>query len=305
VNEIMVDLSKALREGSDPAGGYTVPEEFANKIYELMQAKSKMLPLMEQVNMNSDTWKAPTVGSGTTSYWVAELGTITASEMTFSQVTLIAKKIAAKVQLSTELDEDSIIDVMNLVSGQMATDLANSIDTEILVGAGGQFTTNCWENIAGNVIHASSGGDDISIAKFNNAIYEGQVDFMSYDYAVMHPRSIKNLRALTDSTGRPMFNEETFGSPLLKDGIVGTIYGLKVLPHTGIPITLVNGGSGAVLTEIFVAESKKCGIYGRRRGMTAHKFYDIDNDSWTLQVNMRCAFAVAYPNAICKIKDLK
>jgi HK97 family phage major capsid protein len=298
----MPDLNKALREGSDTYGGYTVPEDFAKKIYELMQERSKLLPLMEQVTMNTDVWKAPTVGSGTTSYWVAELGTITASEMTFSQVTLTAKKIAAKVQLSTELDEDSIIDVMNLVSSQMATDLAISVDDEIMNGTGGQFT-QYWRTVAGQTVDAGTNGDAITVNKFNDAIYKGQVSFMEYDFAIMHPRTIKNLRALTDSTGRPIFNEETYGSPLLKDGVVGTVYGLKIIPHTKVPINLVKN-SGTTLTDVIVVQSKKCGIYGRRRGMTAHKFYDIDNDSWTLQVNMRCAFAVAYANAICIIKDI-
>ena len=298
-----MDLNKALSEGTNSAGGYSVPEIWAKKLYDLMQEKSKLIPLCEVVNMTSDTWYAPTVTDGSTAYWVAELGTITASDLTFGQVTLTAKKVAAKIQLSTELDEDSMVDIMKLVSNQMATDLALAVDSEILNGTGGQFTSY-WRTIAGNTVTAGASGDDISVAKFSNAQYEGQVDYFNYDWTIMHPRCLRDVRNLTDANARPIFNQETFGSPLLKTGAIGTILGMKVMEHTSIPITITKS-SGHTLTDVIVVQSKKCGIFGKRRGLTAHKFYDIDDDSWYLQVNMRVAFAVAYPNAICIIKDIK
>lgn len=299
----MPDLNKALSEGTDARGGYTVPEIWAKKIYDLMQEHSKLLPLCEIVNMTSDTWLAPTVTAGSTAYWVAELGTITASNLTFGQVTLTAKKVAAKIQLSTELEEDSLVEIMKLVSNQMAQDLAIAVDSEILNGTGGQFTSY-WRTIAGNTVAAAgANGDAISTVKFSNALYEGQVDFFNYDWSIMHPRVLRDVRNLTDANARPIFNQETFGSPLLKTGAIGTILGMKVMEHTSIPITITKG-SGTTLTDVIVVKSKKCGIFGKRRSLTAHKFYDIDDDSYYLQVNMRVAFAVAYPNAICIIKDI-
>ena len=298
-----MDLNKALSEGTNNKGGYSVPDIWAKKLYDLMQEKSKLIPLCEVINMTSDVWYAPTVTAGSTAYWVAELGTITNSDLTFGQVTLTAKKVAAKIQLSTELDEDSLVDIMKLVSNQMATDLALAVDSEILNGTGGQFTSY-WRTIAGNTVSAGASGDDISVAKFSNAQYEGQVDYFNYDWTIMHPRCLRDVRNLTDANARPIFNQETFGSPLLKTGAIGTILGMKVMEHTSIPITITKS-SGYTLTDVIVVQSKKCGIFGKRRGLTAHKFYDIDDDSWYLQVNMRVAFAVAYPNAICIIKDIK
>jgi HK97 family phage major capsid protein len=298
----MVDINKALSEGSNSAGGYTVPEIWANKIYALMQEQSIMIPLCEGVNMTSDVWFAPTVTAGSTAYWVAELGTITASDLTFGQITLTAKKVAAKVQLSTELEEDSLVDIMKLVSNQMATDLALAIDSAI-INSPASWTGMRFGN--GNSVAASgANGDAMSVAKINTAIYEGQVDHFNYDVMICHPRVLKDLRALTDGNARPIFDVVTYDNPLYKTGVMGMVMGLQIKTSTEMPTTQ-RKGSAATLTDVLVIKSKKCGIFGKRRGMTAHKFYDIDTDSWYLQCNTRVAFAIPYANAICNIIDIQ
>jgi HK97 family phage major capsid protein len=296
-----MDINKALSEGTNDKGGFTVPEIWASKIYNIVQEKSIMIPFCEQVEMKSDTWYAPTVTAGSTAYWPAELGTITGSDLTFGQVTLTAKKVASKVQLSTELAEDSLVDVMKIVSGQMAEDIALDIDSAIING-NGHFTG--MRAAAGNDVAASGAdGDAITHRKILDAIYAGAADKFKYDTMVCNPRTIRDLRALTDSTGRPLYDMITMDSPLYKTGVLGVIEGLKVFETTSVPINLTKGG-GTTLTDVIVFKTKKCGIFGLRRKMTAHKFYDIDDDSWYLQVNTRVGHTVPYANAICTISNL-
>lgn len=299
-----LDINKTLVEGTDSKGGYSVPEQFARKIYELVQEKSIMLKFFERVNMTSDTWKAPTLVSGTTVRYPGEAGTITASDVTFGQVTLNAVKLATLTKMSTELMEDSVVDVMNMVADQMAQDIALAIDENVINGTY-IFSTTCLSAKAGNTVSSTeSNGDDISLDKFTSAKKEGWTDHFDYDVVVCNPAIIKKLMDLTDGNNRPIFNMETFGSPLLKEGAIGTVYGMKVYTTSSVPANLTKGTSNT-LTDVYVMKSKKCGIFGLRRGLKVHKFYDIDDDTWKLQSNLRVAFNTAYPNAICKIEYIK
>lgn len=303
----MPDILKALSEGTDSKGGYTVPEQFARRMFEYLQQESVMLKVVEVVKMDSDLWKAPKLTGGTTAYWVGENATITASDVTFGQVTMTAKKVAALTQISSELSEDSYTDVMRLVAEQMAKDLAYAIDDEIINGTNGKFEAYMRDSsLSGiNTVDATgSNGDAITMEKFSQAIYEIVKDHVQQpDYVIVNPRVTKDLRNLTDTNGRPLWDAVTYDSPLYKDGVIGFIMGMKVLETTALP-TNITKGTSTTCTDILVVRSKKCGIFGRRRKLTVHKDYDIDTDSYKLQTNLRCAFNIPYPEAICIIKDI-
>ena len=300
------DINKALEEGTDASGGYLVPDEISRRILEYIQDKAVALQVCRQVTMKSDVLKIPKVTGGTTGYWVPENIKITSSDMTFGQVTLTAKKVAALSKFSSELKEDSITDVWELIADQMAKDLALKIDDEIFNGTGGQFT-NYMRNssISGiNTVDAGANGDDMSLSKITAAVYECTVDNHIPTDIIAHPVITKKLRNLTDSTGRPLLDAATYGSPLLKDGVVGTVYGLKYRESNQLPTNLTKG-TGTALTDILVVKAMNCGWFGIRRKLTVHKDYDIEYDQYIIQSNLRCAFNIPYPKAICIIKDIK
>ncbi len=302
----MANILKALVESANATGGYLVPDVLAQKVYELIQANAVVLPYLEQVNMTSDTLLLPKVTKGTTAYWVGETGAITASNMEFGQITLSAKKVAALVGVSTELLEDANPSVAQMVTEQMARDLALEIDDEIFNGTGGTFyglrDTHSFTNSV--TCGASTNGGAISWQKIVDAQTEILKDnHKQPDVAFFNPRTIGSLRKLTDGNGRPIFDEATYGSPLLKQGVVGTLMGMKVVPTTTIPTNLTYGTT-TTCTDAIIGVSKMFGVFGNRRKLTLHKDYVIDNDYWKFQANMRCAFAVKYPDAYCVIRAI-
>jgi HK97 family phage major capsid protein len=302
----MPNILKALNETTDASGGYLVPDQFAKRLFEYLQQKSVMLKVVETVQMTSDLWKAPKLTGGTTARWIGENATITSSDTTFDQVTMTAQKVAALTQLSTELMEDSFTDVMRLLAEQMAIDLAYAIDDEMVNGTNGKFENYMRDSTITNIntVTASTHGDTIAVAKFSNAIYEIVSDQAGQpDYCIVNPRVTRDLRNLTDANDRPLWDAMTYDSPLYKNGVIGTVMGLKVIESTVLPLNITKGTS-STCTDILVVKSKKCGIFGRRRNLTVHKDYDIDTDSWKIQSNLRCAFNIPYPKAICIIKDI-
>jgi len=91
-------------------------------MYGVFRANSRNVP------MTSETKAVPRRDAGLTAYWVSEADSITASTMGWSQVTLVAKKLGVLAYLSSELSEDSYIDVGNELADEIAWAFAKMED---------------------------------------------------------------------------------------------------------------------------------------------------------------------------------
>jgi len=313
----MADIIKALREATGSEGGFLVPDEFAARVLELIQANVITLPDLERVKMNHETLYIPKTTAGTTAYWVSETGTITASQPAFGRITLTAKKVASLVEASSEVLEDANVSVANLLVEQMAKDIALKIDDEILNGTGGTFEglryTGSFTNavdagLSGVIGTGATSAANISLTAISKAIDEVLKDnHQMPDVSYWHPRTIGSLRVLTDSSGRPLLNEETWGSPLLQQGVVGKIYGTLVKSSTTLPINVSYGTASGETTcaDALVGKSKMFGIFGERRGLVWKTDYVIETDKYQYQTTMRAAFSIKYPDAYCLIRAIK
>jgi len=313
----MADIIKALREATGSEGGYLVPEEFSARLLELIQAKTVSLQDLEQVKMNAQVMYIPKVTAGSTAYWVNETGTITASQPEYGRITLTAKKVAALVEASSEVLEDANVSMANHIVDQMATDIALEVDDEIINGTGGTFDGLRYTGSFTNAVDAGDSGTlgtgatsaaNISLTVVSKAITEVLKDNHEQpDVSYWNPRTVGSLMLLTDSSGRPMLNQETWGSPLLREGVMYTLYGTKVRSSTQMPINLSYGtGSGeTTCADALVGKSKMFGIYGNRRGFIWKTDYVIASDKYQYQTTMRAAFSVKYPDAYCLIRAIK
>ena len=319
----MADIMKALNEATNSDGLYLVPTEFSNRLLALVQAKTVLMPDCDIRSMAGLTQYIPKVTSGTTAYWPSEMGSITASNSKFGRITLTAKKVAALTQASSEVLEDNNVGVAESVVDQMATDIALAIDEDMLNGDGTVFEgldyTGSFANAVdalGNtgLTHAAGTGSvltgaEISVAAIQKSVYEILKDNHEQpDVSYWNPKTVGQVAALTDSTTRPVLNNETWGSPLLKEGVIATLYGTKVKTTTQLPTTLSYGTTSALgsasSADAIVARSKQFGIVGQRRGFIWKTDYDIDNDYYKYQTTMRLAFAIKYADSYCMIRAI-
>ena len=313
---------KALNEATNSDGLYLVPTEFSNRLLAYIQAKSTVYPDCDIRQMTGLTQYIPKVTDGTTAYWVSELGSITAAQSKFGRITLTAKKVAALTEASSEVLEDNNVGVANHLVEQMGTDIALSIDAEIITGGGTNFTglldTGSMLNAVdsqGNtgLTHADGTGSvltgsTIKIAAIQAAVYEVLKDNHEQpDVSYWNPKTLGQVAALTDSSTRPVLNNETWGSPLLREGVIGTLYGTKAKTTTQLPITKSYGtaaAQSASCADAIVARSKMFGIVGERRGFIWKTDYEISTDKYQYQTTMRLAFAIKYGNAYCPIRAI-
>lgn len=302
-----VNLLKALNENTNTQGGFLVPEIWASKIYELIVAKSTAIQLCEQVTMTSDTLFFPKVTAGSTAYWTVEAGTITASQPTFGQLTLTPKKVAALTQLSTEVLEDSNPSIMAVVTQRLAEDIALKIDSGIYNGTGAATDPYVGMRSHTQVATVSVTGE-ITTDDISDAIEKLQSANIEPTDLVIHPKVLNKLRKLKVSTtsNEPLLNMVTFGSAPLGNGVVGKIWGINVIVTTQLPTNLTATATDDTTgTDAVLVSRGKCGIFANRRQMSLNKFYQIANDDWLVQSNMRAAFSVNYPAAICILKNIQ
>ena len=251
------------------------------------------------------------------------MGTITASQPAYGRITLTAKKVAALTEASSEILEDNNVNVADNLVEQMATDIALAIDADMITGDGTNFTglrntasmTNAVD-AGGNagLTHADGTGSiltgaTITVAGIQSAITEILKDNHAQpDVSYWNPKTLGQVQQLTDSTSRPILNQETYGSPLLREGITATLYGTKVKTTTQLPLTLTYGTAAdesGSCADAIVAKSKEFAIVGQRRGFIWKTDYEISTDKYQYQTTMRLAFAIKYANAYCMIRAIK
>jgi len=121
--------SRALGENSQSAGGALVPEEFANRVIRLVENYGTFAASsVEKVTMTRDTMIVPKRVGGTTAYFVGEGTAVQESEPTYSNVQLVAKKLAVGTRMSSEVVEDALISLADAVATEFATSLAYKTD---------------------------------------------------------------------------------------------------------------------------------------------------------------------------------
>lgn len=146
--------ARALGENTNSAGGALVPEEFAARVIRLVENYGTFAASsVEKVTMNRDTMIIPKRVTGTTAYFIGEGVAVTESQPSYSNVQLVAKKLAVSSRMSSEVVEDSLISIADAVATEFATSLAFQIDQCGWIGDG----TSTYGGIYGLVNKLASG----------------------------------------------------------------------------------------------------------------------------------------------------
>lgn len=140
VNNYMGGVYNTAHGSSDgtTGGHFLVPEEFDSDMIVLRETYGVARRLFARSVMSSDTKHEPKRNSGLTAYFVNENDTATESNMTWSDVQLIAKDIVAMSRLSAQLNADAAIAVGDALAGEISYAFANKEDECAFNGDGSQ-----------------------------------------------------------------------------------------------------------------------------------------------------------------------
>jgi HK97 family phage major capsid protein len=150
----VVDVRGAMSEGTNSAGGFLVPDPLSQTVINLQEEYGVFQRYSRNQPMGAETLNVPRQTAGLTVYYPGENTAITATDLTFAQATLTAKKYAALTLMSSEVSEDAVISLADLVAEDMGRKFATAIDTNAFLGDG----TGTYASVTGfdSALHANS-----------------------------------------------------------------------------------------------------------------------------------------------------
>lgn len=252
-----IDIRGAMSEGTNSAGGFLVPDPLSATVINLQEEYGVFQRNTRVVPMTAETLAVPRRTGGLTVYYPGENTAITASDLTFAQATLTAKKYAALALMSTELNEDALISMADLIADEMARRFANAIDTNAFIGDG----TSTYASVTGfdsalhtnSTIDAASGNtsfETLDLADFEKVVgsvpvYPGAMNkwyISSYGYW-------QSMARLMDAAGGNAISD-------LGSGPVRSFLGYPVEFTQVLPSTSVSAGDNvAYFGDISLASS--------------------------------------------------
>jgi HK97 family phage major capsid protein len=289
---------KSQTEGTDSAGGYTVPEIVSSSLiwlrneYGIARKYSRIYP------MTSDTLNVPNASTSTTTYYPGEATAITASDVTFSQVQLSAKKLAILTIVSKELNEDTVIDFGAMLAQDFAYGLALAEDAAAFQGDGtstyGSITgimpkikalSATYANIASMVVGAS--GSSSALSSLTLANWQSMVAKLQ-PYAT-NPRWFMHKSVFYNGCADKLI--ALSGNSIMD---IQNAYGPEPTLF-GIPISFVQNmpsATGASVDLAVLGDLSKGVAFGDRRGVSVEVSDQVKfiEDALTFKATERYAF---------------
>jgi len=279
--------------GTDSLGGFTVPDPLSDALINLIEDRGTARQKSQRIVMSADTWSVPKVAGQATIYYPNEAASISDSSVSFSQVQLAAKKLAALVKMSTEVTEDSILDMLSVVVDSIAYSIALEEDKNLFNGVSGGVNTS---GIAGDASVDDTNVASVSAlaltdltacsAGIGNPII-GAVNEWYMSPVVFHGA----VRDLLNAAGNNSMRE-------LEEGQRPTLLGYPVNLVSCLPSAPASGELVAVFGDL------RLGAYfGDRRALnfkTLNELY-AENDQIGVVATERIDIKVANPEVLAKI----
>ncbi len=171
-------IQMAQQGGDDSLGGYLVPDILETSLIRLVEQygvarqECRVLPMGV-----GGTFSIPRRIGGYTSYFVDELADGTASDLTFDQINLVAKKLMILSSWSSELTEDSAVALGDTITQEIAYSFAQKEDDCLFNGDGtagyGTIDGLASALLAGSVVATATGVTslaDVTMATFEEAV---------------------------------------------------------------------------------------------------------------------------------------
>lgn len=145
IRKDMESESRAMSESINTAGGFIVPNEFEQTIIDLREQYGVARQQLRISPMGSDHSNEPKKTGGLTAYPVGEGVEITESEQSWGNVEMTARKWGVLTRISTELNEDALINLADDLANDGALAFATAEDNACIDGDG----TSTYHGIIG------------------------------------------------------------------------------------------------------------------------------------------------------------
>ena len=192
-------VSNVLQEGVDADGGYLVPEEYDNRLIDVLDEENIMRKLGTRITTSGEH-KINIAATKPAAAWIEEGGALTFGDATFSHILFYAHNINVAIKVTEELLYDNAFGLENYIITQFGKALANSEEDAFLNGDGvgkplGLFAASGGGQIAETLTAAIKADDIINLVYALKRPYRKNASF------IMNDKNIAVIRKLKDNNG--------------------------------------------------------------------------------------------------------
>lgn len=127
--------ARTMVEGVNSLGGFATPDELSQTIIRNVETYGVAPGALQNFAMSSDTLSIPKRLSGVTGAWLGEGSEFSYSDMTGTQVQLVAQKFGVATKVSNELWADGI-GIADLIASEHSLAVAKALDEAVFTGTG-------------------------------------------------------------------------------------------------------------------------------------------------------------------------
>ena len=192
-------VSNVLQEGVDTDGGYLVPEEYDNRLIDVLDEENIMRKLGTRITTSGEH-KINIAATKPAASWIEEGGALSFGDATFDQILMDAHKLHGAIKVTEELLYDNAFGLENYIITQFGKALANAEEDAFLNGDGvgkplGLFAASGGGQIAETLTAAIKADDIINLVYALKRPYRKNASF------IMNDKNIAAIRKLKDNNG--------------------------------------------------------------------------------------------------------
>jgi len=192
----MPAVHNALAVGSDPLGGYLVPEDFERILVESLEEYNIMRPLARIIQTSTKELKIPVVAAKGSAAWVEEAAVIPTSDNEFGQVVLDAFKLATIIKVSRELMADSAFPLESYLAQDFGRRLGTLEEEAFIIGDGNKKPTGFLSSaqVGATAASATAISFDVVMDLYHSlkSPYRNKAVFITNDLTIKALRKIKS-----------------------------------------------------------------------------------------------------------------
>ena len=221
------EVTNALKVGSDPDGGYLVPDEFERQLIEALEEENIMRRLGTVIQTGGGERMIPVVATKGNAAWVDEEELIPESSDTFGQVKLGAHKAATMIKVSAELLKDSAFSVEGYIAKEFARRIGVIEEEAFFVGDGNKKPTGVLETA--QIGKTAASATAITIDDLIDLYYSLRTPYRSRAAFITNEDTVKLIRKLKDNNGQFIWQ------PSVTEGAPDRILGRPIYTSTFMP----------------------------------------------------------------------
>ncbi len=189
---------RALQEDTDSEGGYLVPDTFANSIMQALEERNVMRRIAT-VESTSSPKKFPVASDSGAATWVAEEGSFSTADPSFSQKSVDAYKAGTIIKASEELLYDNTYNLQGYLQSRFVRRIGDLEETAFVNGSGSKptgFLQGATSGVTANATDAITAGELIDLYHAPKTPYRRNGRFLLND------STAKAIRKLKDGNGQ-------------------------------------------------------------------------------------------------------